>query len=141
MNYKKLDDSYYLVQLEIGDEVISQLKSFALTHRVKSGFISGIGAIRDLTLGYYDRDKGVYIKKTFPRCYEVCTLSGNITYLGEKEPIIHLHGIFSDQDYSVIGGHLFEGTISAAGEFGVRVFPCMIQRKQTDADLKPIEIK
>ena len=45
---------------------------------------------------------------------------GNITWK-EGKPFSHTHITFSDTDYHVYGGHLFDAKISAAGEFIMQI--------------------
>ena len=55
-------------------------------------------------------------KKQFIGEYELTSLIGNITMM-KGEPFIHTHITFSDIDYHVFGGHLFDARVTAAGEF------------------------
>ncbi|MBN2542998.1 DNA-binding protein [bacterium] len=140
MKVKKLNNSFYLLQLDKNDDVLVSIKNLTVNYGIKSAMIHGIGAIENLTVGYYDTETRKYLKRSFDGSFEICTLSGNITYLDSMEPIIHLHGVFSDRDYHTVGGHLFGGNISAAGEFFIRIFEEKVLRKNTGEDLKPMDL-
>ena len=61
-------------------------------------------------------DKKVYVKKKFNHDYELLSLIGNVTLVDEM-PFIHTHISFSDTDFKVYGGHLFDAEVIAAAEF------------------------
>lgn len=109
----------YLVRCDIGDEVVSILSTFAEKHKIHSGTITGIGAIKAITLGYFDLEKGEYLRKEFPDTYELLSLSGNFAVLDGKV-ILHCHALISDRDFNVQGGHLFGATVAVTGEFYIR---------------------
>ena len=46
-----------------------------------------------------------------------------------KEPFSHTHITFSDTNYNVFGGHLFDAQISATGEFKIDILDSKIDRK------------
>ena len=49
------------------------------------------------------------------------SFEGNIT-IKNKKPFVHAHVVLSDHDMHTFGGHLFETTIAAVGEFFIRNF-------------------
>ena len=55
-------------------------------------------------------------KKTFNGDYELTSLIGNVT-IKDGKYFSHTHITFSDANYRVFGGHLFDARITAAGEF------------------------
>jgi predicted DNA-binding protein with PD1-like motif len=114
----KTDDGY-MVRCEIGDEVVSALAAFAAQNKIHSGAISGIGALKDPELGYYDIHTRSYIRRKFDGDYELVGLSGNFARLGD-ETILHCHAAFSDNEFRVIGGHLFSAGVAVTGEFYIR---------------------
>ena len=127
MNYKKVNDKIFIT---IGkDEFINQkLLEVAVKEKIKSGWINGIGAIRDVEIGYYDLNQKKYIKKIFNKHYELISLIGNISLVDNK-PFIHTHISFSDTKYKSFGGHLFDARITAAGEFFVSLSDFVLSRE------------
>lgn len=115
MNYR-FDNNQYFISLAPGDEINSSFEKIAKLKGIESAWISGIGAITDMEMGYYDIENKNYIRKIFKDDYELTNLSGNITI---KDGVVysHTHINFSDREFNVLGGHLFAGKISAAGEF------------------------
>tara|TARA_B100000941_G_scaffold290633_1_gene273915 strand:+ start:1039 stop:1464 length:426 start_codon:yes stop_codon:yes gene_type:complete len=115
MKYK-IDNNCYYVSLDPGEEINNTFENIALKESIKTAWINGIGAIRDVEMGYYDIESKTYIRQIFKEDFELTSLIGNISIKDEKL-YSHTHITFSDKDFNVYGGHMFKGTISAAGEF------------------------
>ena len=118
MEGKKVTDGY-LVRCDIDDEVVSALTKFAAENNISSGTVIGIGALKDIVLGYFDLTKKEYLRKEFYGIYELLSLSGNFAKL-DSETVLHCHALISDAEYKVTGGHLFSGAIAITGEFYIR---------------------
>jgi len=112
----KQDQSQIFVSLTPGDGVVDCLEKVAKRESLGSGLILGIGAVREVTLGYYDLEQKTYHKRSFEGSFELLSFCANISFK-EGELFIHPHVTLSGEDFRVIGGHLFAGVISAAGEF------------------------
>lgn len=115
MKFKKIENGF-LVRCDVGDEVVATLTKFASEHGIASGTVTGIGALKDVVLGYYDLHGREYLKKEFKGNYELLNLAGNFGKIG-TEYILHCHATISDIGCKVFGGHLFEGTVAITGEF------------------------
>jgi len=119
MNYR-FDNNQYFITLAPGDEINSSFETIAKNKGIQSAWISGIGAITEMQMGYYDIETKNYIRKIFNDDYELTNLSGNIS-IKDNEVYSHTHINFSDRKFNVFGGHLFHWKISAAGEFMMTV--------------------
>lgn len=105
-------DFGYILTLEPGDELVRSLIQFARDHEVDAALVTAIGSVTELELGTgggRDRD---HRRRTFDEALEACTVSGVVT-LVDGEPFPHLHGTFSRDDHSVIGGHVYEAVAGA----------------------------
>ena len=120
-------DTGYVVRLDLNEEVIETLTNFVEKEGLAGGTISGIGALKDVTLGYFDPERKEYIKKTFPKEMELVQLTANITHVDGK-PFIHAHAIVSGADYIARAGHLFSATIAITGEMFVLPTDTRIKR-------------
>jgi predicted DNA-binding protein with PD1-like motif len=118
MKSTKLNDTY-LVRCDIGEEVVSALKKFALDNKIFSGTALGIGSIKDPELGYYDIHKKEYLHKHFEGDYELLSFIGNFARYGD-EAALHCHVSLSNQQFNVIGGHLFRADVAVTTEFFIR---------------------
>lgn len=58
---------------------------------------------------------------------EITSLVGNISWT-DGAPVVHAHVTLGGQDFSVVGGHLVEGTIGVTGEIWIRAASFPIHR-------------
>ena len=118
----------YFVRLEKGEEIVASLQEFCLKNNIKAGFVTGIGAIKSMTVGFFNPETKEYHARTFEEYMEITSLLGNIS---EKEgkPYLHLHIMATGGEYKVLGGHLSEAFISATGEICVIDFGKSVGRK------------
>lgn len=127
MKYRKFEDTY-LLRLEIGDEIISQLKLFCSELQIGAAKISGIGVVKHAVISYFDLPSGQYLHRELSGNMEMTSLLGNIS-LVNGEPFPHLHVTLGDQDFHLLGGHLSSGVIGVTGELFVEPFPGILERK------------
>jgi len=117
MEWQKSDFGYYL-KLVKGEEVVQSLTEFASEHGMESGAFSGIGAFRDISVGYFNTKTQDYPVREFPGTHKVLSCKGNFA-LKDGAPFPHCHILFSDVHYQAYGGHLLEATVEVTGEFSV----------------------
>ncbi len=127
MQLKKTNSSYFL-RIDKGEEIISSIENITVDENIQSGAIVGIGALTEVTLGYFDRKQKKYLRRTFNDIYEMLSFSGNISYLDDK-PIVHAHVILGQPDYTLIGGHLFSGVVAVTGEVYIQTFKDKFNRQ------------
>ena len=131
MNYRIDDTNRILVVLEKGDEIFKSLHALVNQLDITFGWINGIGAIEDITLGSYSVEKKDYIKKEFTGEFELTSLSGNIT-TKNNEPFIHIHVNISDEECNAYGGHLFSATITATCEIIIFISDNHLYRQESE---------
>jgi predicted DNA-binding protein with PD1-like motif len=124
---KKKYGGYYIIRLEKDEEIISSIKIAMLQLRIRGAFFFGLGVGKDLVLGYYDAHRKKYIKKAFQGEYEFTSLAGNAAYAG-KDCIVHCHVTITGDDFTALGGHLFQATVPATVEIIVFPLPRSLQR-------------
>ncbi len=127
MNFR-IDNSRVLMTLAKGDYINRTFESFAVIKGVECAWLNGIGALENPEIGYYSIDDKSYHRKHFKGEFELTSLIGNIT-MKEGKPFAHTHITFSDTNYKVFGGHLFDAKITAAGEFLMQLGNDKIIRK------------
>ena len=131
MQFAKLGDNY-LVRLERGEEVVELLTSFVREKEIKAGLVSGIGAVSDITLGYFDPTTRDYHKEMLPGSWEVANIAGNVAVL-DGEEMLHLHATIADNDHNGKAGHLFSAQVSVTLEVVIMPFPGMVERKMDES--------
>ena len=111
MIYSKLGTDMHVLRLESGDDILRSLQQFANSKKLGASLIEGIGSLNKVKLGHYDFKTKQYKHETFEDDFEILNLSGNISSMNRK-PLPHLHITLGRRDFSVIGGHLDEGSIA-----------------------------
>ena len=127
MQSKRLDGGY-LIRLVKDEKIQASLQQFVKEHKIPSGILSGIGAIKNARLGAYNLESKQYKEKTFPEETELLNLTGNISWI-DNEPTLHCHAIVSKQDLQLIGGHLFEAEVAVTVEIFLTPQKTRITRK------------
>ena len=129
MQYR-LEQDKILISLEKGDEIFDSIHTVIDETKIKFGWINGIGAAENITLGAYPLKIKDYIKKKFEGEFELTSLVGNISNKNGK-PFIHIHASISDEECNAYGGHLFSGTITATGEIIIFLSDSNVNRKES----------
>ena len=114
MKYK-INNNKVFISLETGDEIIESITNCLKIEKIYSGMINGIGAISQVELGFYNIESKEYKKEFFNYDYELTSLMGNIT-LKDEVPFAHIHINMSDDNFKVLGGHLFSAVTAASAE-------------------------
>ncbi len=116
----RMDNSWVFMTLAKGDFINQTFEAFAEKKGVGCAWLNGIGALENPEIGYYSIKDKKYHRKQFTGEFELTSLIGDIT-MKEGKPFAHTHITFSDTDYQVYGGHLFDAKITAAGEFLIQL--------------------
>ncbi len=118
MQYKQFDSTFY-IYVEQNEPVMATLTKFCQDHGIQNGQLSGIGAVKEIEIGAYDVESKSYVKKTIHGTRELVSFQGNIA-LKDGIPFIHAHITVGNHDLELMGGHLFEMSVAAVGEFVLR---------------------
>lgn len=103
MQFARFGDRYQ-VRLESGEEVQATLVSWLASQAIGYAAVSGLGAVREITLSYWNADTLQYETHAREEQMEVVSLVGNVT-LKDDAPFLHLHVALGRRDLSLIGGH------------------------------------
>ena len=118
MQYERIEKGY-MAYVEIGEKMMSTLTRFCAENDILSAQLSGIGAVKSIEIGAYDTEKKEYVRHVLLDVWELVSCQGNVV-LKDGLPFIHAHVTLSDHDLNTKGGHLFEATVAAVGEFFLR---------------------
>jgi predicted DNA-binding protein with PD1-like motif len=122
------DAKTYLLVFRTGQEVMKGLLAFARKHKLVAGHLTGIGAISDAVVGYFDPQRMAYLRIHEKGQQEVLSLTGNLA-LNDNEPFFHVHVALGLRDGSTRGGHLFEATARPTVELVLTTYPKPVRRK------------
>jgi hypothetical protein len=114
MDFKQIEDKYF-IRVDKNEEIIQILKDFCHAKDIKAGVFKGIGAVKSITLGFFNPETKKYSEKTFNEFMEIACLIGNISRK-ENQVYLHAHMSASGADFNVIGGHLVNAVPSATAE-------------------------
>lgn len=122
MNYKgnhwsaRKTNQIYIVSLDNHSNIVETLTDFVRNQNIQAGEITGIGAVSEATLLFFNPATKKYVDKTFKEQMEVTNISGNISEI-EGKLTLHLHITLGREDYTALAGHLLEAKIQGAAEF------------------------
>jgi predicted DNA-binding protein with PD1-like motif len=129
MHFRKVGDREHLVVLERDERVVASLLRFAADHSIQGGWVSGLGSIKHVEMGYYDLPRKAYFKRQFEEDMELVGAQGNFAMHG-SEPVLHLHCSISGPELISFCGHLFEAKVAVTTEFLVKDFGVRVDRPE-----------
>jgi predicted DNA-binding protein with PD1-like motif len=124
----ELGEKTYAVVLDKGNEVVEGLLSFARQKKVQASHFTAIGALSDVTLGYFDWTKKVFDRISIHEQVEVLSLVGNFVF-DNGDPQLHAHVVVGKSDGAAHGGHLVEGHVRPILEVILVESPSHMHRK------------
>lgn len=126
----------YLARLEHGSDWREQIEDFAAERDITAAWFTGLGAVQDAELWFYDQDDLEYEPARFDEPLEVTNCTGNISLL-DGDHFAHTHATLSRRSGQALAGHLDRATVWA-GELYIREFDEALVREHdpaTDLDL------
>lgn len=106
----------YIVSVQNHSLIVETLADFVQKQAIQAGEVTGIGAVSEATLRFFNPSTKKYVDKTFKEQMEVTNISGNISVV-ENKPMLHLHITLGREDYTALAGHLLEASVQGAAEF------------------------
>ena len=111
-----------------GDEVVTTLTAFVQKEQVGAAHFTAIGALSEVTLGYFDRERKDYRKIPVKEQVEVLSLIGDVA-LTDGEPKIHAHVVVGKKDGTAHGGHILEARVWPTLELVLTQSPRTLARR------------
>lgn len=100
-----------------GENILESIEEIVADEKSTLLIVAGIGMITDFELGYFDREKREYIRKSFNEPHELTMLQGSVA--SEGSPRMHIHAVVADRDHHTSGGHLLKGWVWISNEIGL----------------------
>lgn len=122
------DVKTHLLVFRTGQQVMKGLLAFAREHNLVAGHLTGIGAISDAVVGYFDPQTNSYERIRQNGQHEVLSVTGNLV-LYNGSPFYHVHVALGLRDGSARGGHLFEMTVRPTVELVLTTYRKPMQRR------------
>ncbi len=131
MQYRKFEN-IWMVRLDLGEDVIAQLKKLCEEERICLGKVEAISATDKAVIGVYDLEKKEYYPEEISEFMEITSLNGNITAMDGKL-YIHLHAVLADQRHAVHSGHVLEMRVGATCEMFITALDGKVTRTKDEA--------
>ena len=129
MQVKELPLSRYLLVLDRDEEIVSTVTSFIQERGILGGTVTGIGAVKNHTMGFFDVEKKEYVKRTFEENMELGSLTGTIGTVDGK-PFLHAHATVCGPELIAFTGHLFKGEVAVTAELIITDFETELPRSE-----------
>lgn len=114
MKYR-FDGYNWLVRLEKGESFVDSLTQLIKDEKIGGAWLSGLGAVTSVELGFYNADSKDFTWKKFDYELEIASLQGNVAWMDDA-PILHVHGSFSDNQMQTVSGHVKDFKVSGTCE-------------------------
>ena len=125
---RSAQETTYAVIFGSGDEVFSGLTQFAEENHIVAARITGIGAVRSATLGWFDPQRKRYRRILIDHQSEVLSLLGDIA-IYQGRPVVHVHMVVGFGDGTAHGGHLLQASVQPTLEVIVTAYPQALYKK------------
>lgn len=135
-------DGYnYVIKLTKGERLSQAVEQFASETKIYGGWVDGLGAVLEITLGYYDLDKKEYQWQVFDGLRELSSLTGNLALDEQGKIMLHAHGTVADSSYQVLGGHIKDLVAGATVELFVhRSYQAWKRKPDPDVGLQTFDL-
>ena len=120
----------FVVVLETGDEVASQIKAFADREKLKAAQLTAIGAFSDAVLGYFDWEQKQYRQTPVNEQVEVAAFIGDIALSKNDDRSLHVHVVLGRRDVTALAGHLMEAHVRPTLEVILTEHPAHLRKRR-----------
>ncbi len=120
-----------LLVLDTGDEVIATLREYAKKNGIEGASFSGIGALQEATIAFWNWDTKQYEQIEVADQVEVLAIHGSIAW-AEDEVKIHAHVALGRRYGAAIGGHLVRAIVRPTLELFVSDLRTRLTRRKDD---------
>jgi uncharacterized protein len=131
MRYQQFGERY-IIRLETGESVMESLKRFLASEHVGFASLSAVGAVEWVQLAFWNPDTQQYEIQDMDEPLEVVSFEGNASRK-DGQPHLHLHGVFSKRDFSVLGGQIQDARVHPNLEVWVRAEEAEVRRVKDEA--------
>ncbi|MCH9613330.1 MAG: hypothetical protein SP1CHLAM54_03290 [Chlamydiia bacterium] len=108
----------YLLVLKRGDNVLERITKHLEDEGLDCCSVSGLGAIENPKIAYYNLKLKRYLPRTFEGMYELASLNGNFIP-ADGHIVPHVHVVIGNEKYQTFAGHLMGGTVGATLELTI----------------------
>lgn len=114
MTYREVEGGF-LVRYDRGERIPSGISDLCARLGIPAATATGLGAIEDVELGYYDLATKSYERTKLEGSWELVGLTSVVASWDDKL-FAHTHVVVSGRDFVAKGGHLFDAAVSITVE-------------------------
>lgn len=122
----------HLLVLDTNDDFFPVVTEFVQRNRIQGASFSGIGALQQAVIAYWNWDTKAYEHIEVTEQVEVLALSGSIARAGD-EVKIHAHTVLGRRSGATIGGHLIRASVRPTLELFIADHGTRLTRRKDDA--------
>lgn len=111
-----------------GDEVMETLGSWCREQGIGAARFTAIGALSDVTLGWFDWETKDYREIPLDEQVEVVSLVGDVA-LQDDQPAVHAHVVVGRSDGAAHGGHLLRAHVRPTLELILDEAPTHLRKR------------
>jgi predicted DNA-binding protein with PD1-like motif len=126
------DNDRFLVRFEVGEKLPDALLELAKQWGWVSAQITGLGAVKGVTLAYYDLPEQKYITHPIEGIVELVSMVGNLAMFNGA-PIWHMHCCVADMNGNLKGGHLVTLEVAVTVECWIHKSDKPVTRRYDEA--------
>jgi len=131
-----------LIRLQKGERLSTSLEQFIADTKIDGAWLSGLGGATDITIGFFNLSSKDYKWRTFGQTMEVVSLTGNLASDDTGKMMFHLHGVFADDEYQTVGGHVKDLVAAATLEIFVhRAYKPMHRNLDDETGLQLLDLE
>jgi uncharacterized protein len=123
------DERSFAIVLDVGDDPVDCLTTFAREQHLTAGRLTAIGAFSNATLGFFNLSRRDYDRIEVTDQAEVLSLLGDVALGPDGEAQLHVHVVLGRRDGSTVGGHLIAARVRPTLEVMLVESPGTLQRR------------
>ena len=128
MEYRKFGSDYVL-RVQKGEEILSCIQTVCEQEKILLGTVTGIGAVGEIVLGVFDREKFAYVSETYTGDMELGSCGGSISTMDGKT-YLHIHAVVGNPAKGFcMAGHMSRAVVSLTGEFILHQIDGRVERE------------
>ncbi|NIP36302.1 MAG: DUF296 domain-containing protein [Thermoplasmata archaeon] len=139
------DDGTVVIRLHEGEDFFPTLRAALEEADLRYGVIlTGVGMLKDFEVGWFDHTTMGYKKREFPTPHELVAMSGTIAEAEGMEPSVmpHVHVAMAGPEMTLVGGHLWKGTVTVLNEIAIRRMGReMVRRHNPETGLMELDLE
>lgn len=118
----------FMLVLKKGESIGPAIIQCVKAAKLPGVSFTALGALKDVNLNFFNVATKQYQNKLFPQVFELDSMTGNVAE-SKDGMVAHMHGILSDDNYQVRGGHIKSAVVAATAEITMIPYKGKLEKK------------